>query len=243
MRTGPESYRTSHLHKSDDYHQVFESMPRAAMLWTLEKNTLDRIMTDFFGSQRPDHLDFACGTGRILTYLEAACRTSTGIDVSKRMLSVARRNSPTAELLCADITRDNVLSGRGFDLITAFRFFPNAEASLRREAVDILVRLLRPNGILILNNHLNATAILRSALKITGRQSGHKMWKSEVCELLEGGGLKITRTVGVGILPVTDRQVFAPRAMTHLEAALTRTRAFDRFAEDEIFIARHVGAV
>ena len=78
------------------------------------------------------HLDFACGTGRILEYFAGRVDSSTGVDVSDSMMEVAGRWPPKAELIEADLTQNDVLGDRRFNLITAFRFFPNAEPELRQ---------------------------------------------------------------------------------------------------------------
>ena len=45
-----------------------------------------------------------------------------------------------ATLVEGDLTREPLLGERRFDLVTAFRFFPNAEPALRRDVMAALVR-------------------------------------------------------------------------------------------------------
>ena len=120
----PEDYRESHKNKGLNYQEGFERIPHRAMMWELEQSALDKIFDSFFPEQRPDYLDFACGTGRILGYLADRARSSTGVDVSQSMLSVARARVPGANIIQCDITRDDPFGDRTFELITAFRFFP-----------------------------------------------------------------------------------------------------------------------
>lgn len=65
-------YRVSHLNadKGVRYHAEFSSNPYRSMVWEMEKSILDRILNVFYKScqKRINHLDFACGTGRILAY-------------------------------------------------------------------------------------------------------------------------------------------------------------------------------
>ncbi len=65
----------------------------------------------------------------------SAPASATGIDVSASMLAVARQSAPSAEIVEGDPTREDLLSERHFDLITAFRSFPNAEDPLREAAM------------------------------------------------------------------------------------------------------------
>ncbi len=34
-------YRSSHLYKGDDYHDIFEDDPYTSMMWRLERQALD----------------------------------------------------------------------------------------------------------------------------------------------------------------------------------------------------------
>ena len=157
----PGSYRESHLHKGTDYHETFVSFPHRATIWGLEQWLLLKIVRKHFLNEPPRHLDFACGTGRILGYLSPYCRSAVGVDISASMLDVARGNETRAEIMEADITRDDILGKREFDLITAFRFFPNAEFELRKEALGALARHLSGEGVLVFNNHKNAGSLRR----------------------------------------------------------------------------------
>ena len=122
----PGSYRESHLHKGWGYHTTFSSLRYRATIWRLEQRLLFEIVRDNFPTEPPRYLDFACGTGRILGHLAPYCESALGVDVSASMLDVARRKVKRAEIIEADLTRDDRLCGQEFDLITAFRFFPNA---------------------------------------------------------------------------------------------------------------------
>lgn len=93
------SYRESHTKKGHDYSKSFEEVPHQSMVWQLERRVLDRIVAKYFPKDKPRHFDFACGTGRILGYLADRVRTSTGVDVSDTMLSVARQAVAGAEIL------------------------------------------------------------------------------------------------------------------------------------------------
>ena len=233
----PTDYRKSHLTKSDDYHATFKERPHQALIWQLEQRTLASIMVRHFPTEKPRHLDFACGTGRILAFLESRCSSSTGVDVSASMLSVASTNSPNAEVLEADLTRDNVLKGRKFDLITAFRFFPNAEDQLRADAIAALAPLLSGRGIIVLNNHMNRSSLLRSTRGALGRKLGHSMSIGEVENLCSLVGLRIDETLGLGILPLSDRHMLAPRVIGVTEGILAKARVLSRLAQVQLFVA------
>ena len=164
-----KSYRELHLHKGADYHELFYTLPHLAMVWRLERKLLPRIVRKYFPADPPTHLDFACGTGRVLGLLSPMTTSSTGVDLSASMLQIARDTIADVEFVEADITRDDLLGNRQFDLITAFRFFPRAEPTLRREALMSIKPHLSPVGALIFNNHRNRGSLLRRVIGIRAR--------------------------------------------------------------------------
>src|SRR5690606_4357022 len=147
---GARDYRSSHLGEGAGYHERFERHAWRAILWELEREILLDVLARRVPQPRSAPLlDFACGTGRILALLEPHVGEAVGVDVSPSMLAVAEQQVRRATLLRCDLTREPALEGRRFDLITAFRFFPNAEPALRHEAMERLCGLLAPGGLLI----------------------------------------------------------------------------------------------
>lgn len=89
------------------------------------------ILLDLFRRLRQSdpetrYLDFACGTGRILSVFRGAIRTMVGVDTSAGQLAEARARIPEAELIEGNLVVDHGLLGsRRFDLITSFRLLLN----------------------------------------------------------------------------------------------------------------------
>ncbi len=106
------SYRDSHINKGLDYDETFTKLPHRAVLWKLEQQLLKRLVKELFPMKRPTHLDFACGTGRILAHLESVTESQVGIDVSPSMLEVAKNNNPSATIIESDLTRENPLDSK-----------------------------------------------------------------------------------------------------------------------------------
>lgn len=202
-----KSYRESHLNKGYDYHNNFISLPHRSMVWRLERKILDRILREFFSEKPSDYLDFACGTGRILQHISPYVNSSTGVDVSESMLEVAHANNPNATLIKGDITQDDILKGRKFDLITAFRFFPNAESSLRSEIILCLREHLKSNGILVFNNHKNTRIWHELGL----RNKNGLMSRKEVQQLLDEADMKVVKEYPLAILPFSDKRFTGPK--------------------------------
>jgi ubiquinone/menaquinone biosynthesis C-methylase UbiE len=152
------SYRESHKYeaKGAEYEAYYQNKAWQRFLWLREQEVILRILEKYFAGRDVHLLDFACGTGRITEFMENHVKTSTGVDVSGSMLAIAREKLKRTEIIEADITAENILKPRKFNLITAFRFFLNAEPELRSAAIKAIAELLDDDGYLVFNNHQNS---------------------------------------------------------------------------------------
>lgn len=240
-----QSYRESHLNRGTDYDEGWQTIPHRAMMWRLEQRALAKV----FGGSGPEgfdsYLDFACGTGRMLGFLGKYARSITGVDISPSMLEVARGRAPTAELICGDLTREPLLGARQFDVISAFRFFPNAEPELRRDAITRLVQHLSPAGIMVFNNHRNPRSLFHRTLKALGRwepdpPGSRRMLHEEVVSMVTAAGLRITSEIPLGILPMEEGYFYGPPAAVEaVERALSRLPLLRPLALNTIYVCRH----
>jgi ubiquinone/menaquinone biosynthesis C-methylase UbiE len=237
-------YTESHKGKGSNYHQSFapEVNPHRAMLWRLERRALDEVVRRHLVPGKVAHLDFACGTGRILGHLSRRVATATGVDVSPSMMEVARDVAPGAELIEADLTQRDVLGERHFDLITAFRFFPNAEPELRRSVIRVLARHLAPAGVLVFNNHKNRNSLPRRISRFLGREApGQTMTDAEVQTLIAEVGLRILEVVPLASLPFSENHLFLPVLLLELlERGLSGRRALTSIAQDVIYVCARI---
>ncbi|MCZ6698413.1 MAG: class I SAM-dependent methyltransferase, partial [Planctomycetota bacterium] len=238
------SYRDSHkaadkgASYDETYRQTWESL-----LWSREQHFLSNILDKYFPDQEIRLLDFACGTGRIAEFIEHRVSTSLGVDVSTSMLARAKPKLKRTELIQADLTRGNVLQGRRFNLITAFRFFLNAEPELRLEAIKILSSLLTEDGCLIFNNHHNlgspywALANLRARAR-SGRGGGRVMSIRQMHELARAADLEIVEIHPVGFARLP--RVTLPLWLNmRIETAAIRIKRLHSMFESLIAVARH----
>jgi len=152
------SYKESHKYQSkgDEYEAYYQNKAWQKFLWSREQDIILKILEKYYTGRDIHLLDFACGTGRITQFLESRVKTSMGIDVSSSMLAIAREKLKQTEIIVADITVENILKPRKFNLITAFRFFLNAEPELRSSAIKAIAELLNDDGYLVFNNHQNS---------------------------------------------------------------------------------------
>ena len=244
------SYRELHLQEGADYHVLFSTMPHLSMVWRLERKLLPRIVGQYFPSNVPSYLDFACGTGRILELLSPSAASSTGVDLSASMLQVARDRLNDVEFVEADITREAGLGSRQFDLITAFRFFPRAEPALRREAILAIKQHLKSDGVFIFNNHRNRGNLLRRVIAIRARmglvsspRADWGMSRREVYELVKAAGLRVDGEYPLAVLPLNDRHMLLPaRLVEMMESILGGVGLLAPLAQNVIFVCRNADA-
>jgi hypothetical protein len=126
------------------------------------------------------------------------------------MLEFAKKilNPKKSNFIEDDFTKINL--NKKFDLITAFRFFPNAEFFLRDKAMKFISEHLNDNGILIINNHYNFWSIPFFFSRLTFRNNGFGMCHKEIVRLVKINNLKIYKYKSVGLLTNKDKSSIIP---------------------------------
>ena len=164
-----DDYRSSHATTGavTDYIRTYEVGYYAALWEKIEKPLLQATLRELGGPQKKC-LDFACGTGRITTVAADHFAEVVGVDVSALMLASAP-GADNVRLQQIDITQQSL--GDTFDVVTAFRFFLNAEQQLRREALEAIRKHLKPDGRLVCNIQMNATSPMGVASRVANRHS------------------------------------------------------------------------
>jgi predicted TPR repeat methyltransferase len=234
-------YRKSHLHpdKGESYHSSFSKNPYRKMVWHFEKDILEQILSQFYKCSEIHHFDFACGTGRILSHLANRTTRSVGVDLSPSMLEIARKDNSSAEIIEADLTQNDILKDQRFNLITAFRFFPNAEEELRMEAMQVLVRHLEDDGYIVFNNHMNTGSIRQRLNMLIRRRQLKGMNLAEVKSLLAKNGLEIVKIYHLCVFPASESHMLLPAFLLRpIDALLSKCIIFQNYGENLIFVCR-----
>ncbi len=191
-------YTSSHYHKGKDYHHRFNLLSGRNIIWSLEKKLLKKIIQKIFNKKKFNHLDFAGGTGRIAKFFEKKTLNQTILDSSKKMTSYAKSILPNTRIINKDFNNYEVK--KKYDLITAFRFFPNAEPKLRQKAFKFISKSLNKSGYLVFNNHRNFWSIPYFMERITFRSNGFGMTHRETLNLLSKNNLVIDCYYSMGFL-------------------------------------------
>ena len=238
------SYRDSHKYaaKGVEYERHYESQAWDRFLWSREREILLTILKKYFTGRDVHLLDFACGTGRITRFLEDRVKTSTGVDVSSSMLAIAKAKLKRTEIIEADITTENILKLRKFNLITAFRFFLNAEPELRSEAIEALADLLDDDGYLVFNNHHNLGSPWIKLLNWRHQRKNPEgifnvMSIEQMKDLAESAGLEIIELYPAGFFHPPKVPVLY-RLNRVIDKLACRFECLNRFSENPIAVCR-----
>ena len=208
QKTDVESYEAQE-YGSDSY---------SSCIWRLQQPVLQDILdaTSKEAGAKLRLLDFACGSGRILSFVEPFVDSAEGVDISAGMVELARQKCRKSVLRVGDILREPELLRSPYDIITSFRFLLNVEDEIRRKALHRLREVIRtPGGRLIVNVHGNSRSLRHPAIVWNRwRQRGgsrgqpaeimlNEMSLSQTRRLLAAAGFEVVQLLGFGVMPPT----------------------------------------
>lgn len=220
---------------------VYDENGYDAFIWNIQRGRVLKVIENFKKSNNREfeHLDFACGTGRILAEVETVIERTTGLDISPNMISVAQKKVKHAQLVVGDILHHSTLEGKQYDLITAFRFFLNAEPDLRKKIMESLGLHLRDSqSRLIFNIQGNKNSLrhfsIAKRIKKGERQS--EMSVAEIRELVDRAGLKIIEWYGIGVCPPVLHRSFLAPVMRFVDRLCEPLPIMKRISYDLLFV-------
>lgn len=240
-----KSYKDSHSGKG--YGKFYDSCYKEdtfdSRIWELEKGVIDRILKKYFPVKADKYLDFACGTGRICEYLESKVNESTGVDLAEEMVQIAEEKCKKTKFIVEDITHNNSLGSNRFDLITAFRFFLNAEDNLRKNALKEIAMMLKRDGMLIINIHGNKHSLRHIPFLIRNffdkKALVTELSIQEVEDYLHLCDLKIVDIYGLSFMPVIFSKIFPKNIWIKMENFLGNLKIFNKFGTDLVIVIKH----
>jgi SAM-dependent methyltransferase len=245
-----KTYREQFVCQSDALSYETQYVPMSAweLLWQVEKMYLTQIVENLRqSSAKIDYLDFACGTGRIIAFLEDKVDTATGIEISPEMMALAQQKLRRGALLCKDITAPSAEVEGAYDLITTFRFILNAEPSLRVTAFKgLAARLKDESSLLVFNNHGNPWSYKgllwpyhQVCQAIFGdRREGNYMTNQQVRALLDEAGMEVVQVIGMGFISPKIMQLLPYALCEKIERLLAGKPVIQAFGVNQLFVAR-----
>jgi len=190
------------------------------------------------------YLDFACGTGRIISAVEDLTTEALGIDISPLMLARAAERA-RSRLVAGDVLAQSAIADRDYDVITAFRFFLNTEPEMRSAIIrDLADRLRDERSVLVFNIHGSRRSVLAltsAYRRIRGWPPLGLMSPGEVSKLVAAAGLEIQSVSGWGMLPRRLYRSPFRRAIGSVDRGLSRLPGARFLAQDLIYICGRAG--
>ena len=226
---------------------LFSADSYAALLWTVERDFLQRFVARFAASiTGVDYLDFACGTGRVLSFMEGLVDTARGIEIAAPMLEFARAKVKRAELVQADITAPGTEIEGQYDLITSFRFFLNAEPALRLAVMRGLAARLRNDSSRLIFNIQASTPGHKSLVRVVRRSEGGRdgspgynvMSQRAVERLVQEAGLNIEEQYGYDLISGAGLRVLAADRLLAVERRLAGGRMANAIGGHQLYVVR-----
>lgn len=147
------------------YDKIAEAYARE-LFSELEHKPFDRELLDRFAAGtlgRGQVCDMGCGPGQVARYLHDAGASVFGLDLSPRMIDVARRLNPDIsfreENMMALKLPDGALSG-----IAAFYAIVNIPEELLPSVFREMHRVLQPGGLLLMAFHVGSEVVQKEEL-------------------------------------------------------------------------------
>ncbi|MGC8729593.1 MAG: class I SAM-dependent methyltransferase, partial [Elusimicrobiales bacterium] len=128
-----------------------------------------------------------CGTGICYLYLKKKFKNYTGIDISPKMIEIAKRKFPEAKFLNKDF-QEIKLNRDFFDLVFIFNSFPHFD---KTKTIRKAWYILKKKGKLVIAHSFKLNEINK-----IHKKTGHKIIKKhivtvkEIKELLKSFGFK-----------------------------------------------------
>lgn len=136
-----------------------------------DKKILKKILSEYH--KFDNALDLGCGDGRLTFFLVNFSKKVTAIDISKKMIQLARKKgSKGIDFLCGDI-RKLKLKRNYFDMILLSGVFSSLETEALDKIVNVLNTGLKDNGIVIfIDNVLKKSNEKKIPININGKEFG-----------------------------------------------------------------------
>jgi hypothetical protein len=168
------------------------------------------------------------------------------------MISFAKQKCKKTKFILTDLTSKNVdskLNNEKFDVITAFRFYKNAEQELRRDATKSLKKYIKDEGYFVFDLHLNSRSfmgILARLIKLIRLDKLLNLNKLNVRTIsledinkLFKENFEIIDYYGMGLLPSKSNYLILPRKLLYkIESFFTKNKILRGFSYNLLIIAK-----
>jgi hypothetical protein len=233
------------------------SNPFELAIFDLEKEYLDQIYSTWLSTRsNVAYLDYAAGTGRILTLFRDRTDIRFAMDTCPAQLEHARSKVPEATFIVGNIVTNPTSLPATFDLITCFRLLLNLESANRLPLLRALGNALNDDGILVVDNHMNRYSILGITALVMRRFLGYKekslarpdekaiistMSEREMRNVLAMAGFHVKKIYRFMVIPGHKYFLLRPaRLLLRIERVLARIPVVNFFGKNQMFVCQKV---
>lgn len=237
----PDRYESQFLSpgRVAGYDDLYRPGSRDSWVWELQQPILrDIIARESTARPSVRLLDYACGTGRVLSFVSGLVDHAEGVDISGEMVALAQQRCPDATVIQGDVSSPGL--GQ-YDVATCFRFILNAQPELRGEVLAGLhARLVDTNGILIVNNHGNRRSLRHPAVRLSRSRAvfRNELSDEQVRTMLTSAGFVVEERHGTGLFPDVLHRTGLATALRRVELLSARRHFLDAVSIDVIYVAR-----
>lgn len=218
--------------------------PHESVIYAVEKLILKDIMSKIPSEKKGSLLDFACGSGRGITFLKQFFKKSYGIDISKNLIQYSKKENPECEFFLCDIMKDKFpLKKKSLDVITTFRFLLNHK-QIAQEALSELRQYLTDDGYLVLNQHMNRFSLIGFQFFVRRYIFGQKniinsMSYSETKNILADCGYEVVDVRGYMHVPGRKNIILLPsKLLVKIEYFLSKLPIIKYFATNFMLVCK-----
>ena len=210
----------SEMHMSYDVAHKYDvrfNWPPLRVQADLERQIIAKVLRRF----KPLRVyDLACGTGRILRIVEDESTPNTtqlcGFDNSPQMLNLAKMRARSAELVKLDLRSPDYPRFEKADLITCFRFYANADSSIRKSANKFVLSNLKTGGLFLVNNHKNSQSLTAMILRARGYDVSKLSSEEALFTRTFLENFDLVEKWSIGILPNNEERYFLNSKLSSL---------------------------
>ena len=139
----------------DKKQQTIESYNKSAKALATKFNDIGARVDDikrgfsYINKKDPKILEIGCGNGREAKEIVKRTSDYSGIDISEKLIEIARRENPDSKFEVADT--ENYIFPKGIDIIFAFASLLHSDKSKIKKIFDLACEALNKEGIFYLS--------------------------------------------------------------------------------------------
>lgn len=127
------------------YNHVAESFSSTRKYWWRDLHFIKKYL-----KKEGKVLDFGCGNGRLVDFLEETNLDYIGVDASQKLLEIARKKYPNKSFVQIENESKLPFEDGEFDMIFAIAVFHHFTPKMADNALAEMNRILKDDGVLIL---------------------------------------------------------------------------------------------